>query len=667
MKKINTDFSFGELSTKLDGRADLPYYTKGCSELRNMYVMPQGVIGRIGGTKAYEHSAKDELYYTHDGIIVPFYFSETKKGILRLLQTRGTNAVEASVITDNEIIYGSGSLFQWGVGLDDVQWVQVDHTVIFTHPNAQPMIFDYSGATPTVSALNPTAPTGESFTTSGNYPSVCTYYAGRLILAGTANKPDKLWASEAFNKTNFKPVNTNDDQPFALQITTSDFNKILWARPQEDGIVVGTATTETLITGGDNGLTPTALLQTKVSNYGSSHTDPIQIGLSTIFVQGDGRRLRELAYTDANGALASPDISFLADHLTESGIKRMTYQLSPFEAIFILRNDGKVVMLAYDRTTGVNAWSMLDLGCKEVLDICTLDNTVHFLTRRLRSGTAYMLVLEKLKPYEDNEKFVMMESRIATTLGSVASDRTLYWDDTNKTYQTDSSVSPRPTILVDTDDLVAITDTGVSGVNSNLIGYYTVEKIDQYNIKLIDDDGSYVTTSLGSPIGIFPATDHFAIGLGQLYFYGFYGQEFDVWADGQYLGKFTTDSVSADITLPVKTYKITVGFRFRSHMRTMRIMQDAIGNPVSRISKVYLRFWKSLGCKIGETFEDSEEITFREGDLDLGVPDLFTGDKEHTMLTGYTNTGYYYVWTDDIHPLNICAMAVDFRHGGQRN
>lgn len=658
MKKINTDFSFGELSPKLDGRADLPYYTKGCSELRNMYVMPQGVIGRIGGTEAYVHSGKSDMSsLPYEAVIAPFYFNETTNGIVRLLQFKGTSGVEVSVITKNSTVSSSGT-FAWGSDLSDVQWVQIDHEMIFTHPKARPLHFKFVSSTPTLQFLTTT---GVTFDSAGNYPSVCTYYGGRLILAGTANNPDKLWASKAFAKTNFT-IGNNDDDAFALQITTSDFNKILWARPQEDGIVVGTSTTETLITGGDNGLTPTALLQTKVSTYGSSHADPIQIGLSTIFVQGDDRRLRELAYTDANGALASPDISFLADHLTESGIKRMTYQLSPFEAIFILRNDGKVVMLAYDRTTGVNAWSMLDLGC-EVMDICSLNNTVHFLTRRPTQAGMYVLLLEKLKPYEDNERYVFMDSSFYTTLGNNVYDRTWYWNNTDKTYETTSATSPRPTILVNDGDRIAVTAS--ASARDDFIGYYTVEKISNYVVKLKKEDGSYVTSALTSwgGCGIYPVTDTFTVDFGGVWLPN---AELDVWADGEYLGKLTSSGL-AKITLSFETYKITVGFRFRSHMRTMRIMQDAIGNPVSRISKVYLRFWKSLGCKIGESFDDSEEITFREGELDLSVPDLFTGDKEHTMLTGYTNTGYYYVWTDDIHPLNICAMAVDFRHGGQRN
>ena len=203
------------------------------------------------------------------------------------------------------------------------------------------------------------------------------------------------------------------------------------------------------------------------------------------------------------------------------------------------------------------------------------------------------------------------------------------------------------------------------------IGEYKFEIIDEDNIYLKDLDGNYITELPErlddlSGANVYPFSKRFYIWDSNSQSIAT-GLELDVVADdSKYLGKFTPDN-SGLIILSEEAWKITVGFRFRSHMKTMRIMQEAIGNHVSRISKVYLRLWKSLGCKIGESFENSEEVTFRDGELDLGTPALYTGDKEHTLLTGYTNTGYFYVWTDDVYPLNICAMAVDYRSGGQRN
>ena len=662
MKKIITDFSFGEISPKFDGRADLPYYTKGCSELRNMYVMPQGVAGRIGGTEIYSHAAKIKVL-DYEGIIIPFYYNETKKGVVRMIQPKGYASVDMDIVFENSTTAASGS-FTWAQDLSDVQWAQVNTSsgasIFFTHPDAKPLLLEWDGiSSPTLSHPTFTAGAGEeTFSATGHYPSVCSYIAGRLIFGATATNPDMLWMSKTLNPKNFT-LGNNDADAIALHITTSDFNQILWAKPKDEGLAVGTTTTETMITGGDNGLTPTSLLQTKISTYGSSHTDPIQVGLSTIFVQSDGRRLREIAYTDAEGALASPDISLLAEHLTESGVKRMTYQLAPFEAIFILRNDGKVAMLSYDRTTGTNAWSLLDLDC-DVLDICTLDNRVHFLTVRDNK-----IQLERLKPYEDNPRYIMGEFTCYNTMGSTIYDRTWYWDSGTLTYVT-GNFSPRPTIIPSTGDKIMVTQDATLAGRKKPVGVYTVEVIDQYTVKLLDEDGNYVTSPLTSwsGIGVFPMTQDIRIefdsGVGPAWY-----TEFDVFVEGEYQGKISVDNFLM-MHLPVAAYRVTVGHSFSSHMKTMRIVQEAIGNPVSRISKVYLRLWKSLGCKIGESLEDSEEITFRDGALDLGTPELFTGDKEHTLLTGYNNTGYFYVWTDDVHPLNICAMAIDYRSGGQR-
>ena len=648
MKKINTDFSFGELSPKFDGRFDLPYYTKGCSELRNMYVQPQGVASRIAGTDLFSilTTTKD------NGIIIPFYFDETRNGLLVFMQAGSSGNLDWFVITDNGRTVSTPVSFQWTAELFDVQWVQIARSsaIILTCPVAKPVIFTWVGGTQALQALTTT---GTTFDTAGNYPAACCYFAGRLIFAGSSSNPDKVWASKTLDITNFT-AGVNDADSWSTIVTTSDHNKILWVTGKDEGIIVGTSTTETMITGGDNGLTPTALNQKKISQYGSSHADPINIGLSTIFVQSDERRLREIAYTDAEGALVSPDISILAEHLTESGIKRMAYQLAPFEAIFILRNDGNVVMLSYDRTTGINAWCMLDLGC-DILDLCTLDNRACFLTRR--NGK---ICVERMKKYDDTH--------------------CLFWE-TKHYYQTVAISDTYATFSIDNGKVKATTTNNhnllsgwkimVAKYDDTPIEEYLVEWIDTKNIYIKDLDGEYITElpeglNVLNGAYMYPVKNSFLIldGNGDPLITDV---ELDVIADGnKYAGKYTPDN-DGEITLPNEAWKVNVGFSFRSHMKTMRIMQEAIGNPVSRINKVYLRLWKSLGCKIGESFEDSEEVTFRDGELDVGTPPLYTGDKEHTLLTGYTNTGYFYVWTDDVYPLNICAMAVDYRSGGQRN
>ena len=53
-------------------------------------------------------------------------------------------------------------------------------------------------------------------------------------------------------------------------------------------------------------------------------------------------KIRELAYNfDVDGYLA-PDMTILAEHITESGITQMTYQQEPNQIVWGVRDDGEV-------------------------------------------------------------------------------------------------------------------------------------------------------------------------------------------------------------------------------------------------------------------------------------------------------------------------------------
>ena len=58
------------------------------------------------------------------------------------------------------------------------------------------------------------------------------------------------------------------------------------------------------------------------------------------------RKIRELAYNfDVDGYIA-PDLTILAEHITEGGITQMAYQEEPLAIIYAVRGDGELVATA---------------------------------------------------------------------------------------------------------------------------------------------------------------------------------------------------------------------------------------------------------------------------------------------------------------------------------
>ena len=80
------------------------------------------------------------------------------------------------------------------------------------------------------------------------------------------------------------------------------------------------------------------------------------VGNATLFLQRAKRKIRELAYNfDVDGYIA-PDMTILAEHVTEGGLTQIAYQQEPNQIVYAVRNDGELVALTYQREQQVTAW-----------------------------------------------------------------------------------------------------------------------------------------------------------------------------------------------------------------------------------------------------------------------------------------------------------------------
>ncbi|ADD94313.1 hypothetical protein [uncultured phage MedDCM-OCT-S04-C695] len=145
-------------------------------------------------------------------------------------------------------------------------------------------------------------------------------------------------------------------------------------------LIIGTAGGEFAVSGGgtDIAITPTNILIKKQSNNGAANVDALAVGNATLFLQRARRKLRELAYNfDVDGYVA-PDLTILAEHISEGGFKQLSYQQEPNQVIWGVRNDGQLVGLTYQREQQVVAWHRHIFGgsavCESVATIPTDDS-----------------------------------------------------------------------------------------------------------------------------------------------------------------------------------------------------------------------------------------------------------------------------------------------------
>jgi hypothetical protein len=199
-----------------------------------------------------------------------------------------------------------------------------------------------------------------SFSDTTGYPSCVTFFEQRLVFAATLSQPQTLFFSKSGDyenmDDNYHGVVADDDS-IIYTIASNQVNAIRFMTATRT-LIIGTAGGEFAVSGGgtDIAITPTNILIKKQSNNGAANVDALAVGNATLFLQRARRKLRELAYNfDVDGYVA-PDLTILAEHISEGGFKQLSYQQEPNQVIWCARNDGQLVGLTYQREQQVVAW-----------------------------------------------------------------------------------------------------------------------------------------------------------------------------------------------------------------------------------------------------------------------------------------------------------------------
>ena len=149
------------------------------------------------------------------------------------------------------------------------------------------------------------------------------------------------------------------------------------------------------------------------STYGSEAVPPIKISNTTLFVQRYGHKLRAFTYDNNSDGYIARDLTTLASHITQSGIKEMALQQEPVPVVWCVLQNGGLVGLTYEAEQAVEAWHSHDLSGGFVESAVTLPSEngshdeLYLLVRRVINGTErkYIEVMEEgIGVEEENTK-----------------------------------------------------------------------------------------------------------------------------------------------------------------------------------------------------------------------------------------------------------------------
>ena len=270
-----------------------------------------------------------------------------------------------------------------------------------------------------------------SFSDTTGYPACVTFFEQRLVFAGTTTQPQTLFFSRSADYENFDDKyheTVADDDAIVYTIASNQVNAIRFLTATRT-LIIGTAGGEFAVNGAGVGeaITPTNILINKQSNHGAANVDGIAVGNATLFLQRAKRKIRELAYNfDVDGYVA-PDLTILAEHITESGITQMAYQEEPNSIIWCVRTDGQLLGFTYQREQQVTAWHRHIFGgsfssgnavCESV-EVLPTDNSeyqVWVIIKRTINGATkrYVEYLHNLDFDEtDDTSFNYLDSQLA--------------------------------------------------------------------------------------------------------------------------------------------------------------------------------------------------------------------------------------------------------------
>lgn len=203
-----------------------------------------------------------------------------------------------------------------------------------------------------------------AFSTTTGHPRCVSFFEQRLVFAGTSNQPQTMFFSKSGDYENMTS-GTNDDDAMIYTIASNQVNAIQALKATRTLIVMTTGGEYAVSSGASqDAITPTNINIRKQSNYGSSGVDALSIGNATIFLQRARRKIRELAYNFDTDGYTAPDLTILADHISESGLTDMSYQQEPYSVVWAVRADGQIAGLTYNRLENVVAWHRHILGGK---------------------------------------------------------------------------------------------------------------------------------------------------------------------------------------------------------------------------------------------------------------------------------------------------------------
>ncbi len=641
---------------------DLPYPTQNPSYNTSQDL---GTTAAYNDPYGYGTSLRDAYPYLDQNTSgVTFTASATTGAVTINASSDFFNALQIGAIfkvthTSNPTVYGSfqitGPTSGWtGFG---GAYSTVTANVITPLPNAM-----------TVSG--PTQPTSEWWESAwSNYrgwPSTVNYYNNRICYGGTNNEPDSVYFSNANNYDQMSvaqlltsTAGTGSQRtfltaewagtstptvgsftgafgvdPFRVQINSNQLNRISYMMSTTT-LFVGTLSDEFEIIAGNNGFGADSHSVTPTTHFGSVPQQPVRIGSEFATIKQSGKEIRTLLYDYLQQTYADTSVQLLFDEYpqvepNQSGNRkyRATAWDNGRKTLWCIDTSGNLFGMTHDKASGMTAWHTHKLGGFNSSQVSTPPGSSPYPNDPsyiVCSGSVISICMIP-NPLIGNDDLWMVVKRLINGI----------WE-----YDIERMIGEN--ISVNT----------VYGLNSSGVGQYFV------------DAATFIPSSYlpGPPVRLEPTNYSGLVPYSNTALSG-------TASNNQGLFVINTD-ISGNILQPLpgdwdgEITEINLGLPFTSVIAPVRPDDGSqVGSSqgaVKRIHEIWIRLYKTMGCQIGNTLSNFEDLTFVQPD-GTNPPnmqqsnELFTGDQRVMFNGDYDRDGYIVVQQQ--YPLPFCVVSI---------
>ncbi|MGB1304012.1 hypothetical protein [Pseudoalteromonas marina] len=227
---------------------------------------------------------------------------------------------------------------------------------------------------------------GDVWSITRGHPKTACFYEGRLVLGGTRSKPQSLFMSKAGSLLDFEIDEGDDDDAIFTTISSRKLNNIVDVFPGRN-LQIFTSGSE--FTVNVSPVTPSTISITPQTSHGSLNIEAKEVDGSTLFIDRNGKSLKQYLYSFNEDSYTTQDISVLSPELIKSPVDMAILAgTSSDDAnwVFIVNNDGSGTILNTLRSQDINGFTEWTTS-GFLTDVSAVDDQLYMVNKRQIDGS----------------------------------------------------------------------------------------------------------------------------------------------------------------------------------------------------------------------------------------------------------------------------------------